>query len=530
MSVLYTPECQAVLSICRKHALPKNGKIFLGWHQGGLPALQRTDLALLFIMELHGYTPMMVVCDGVLDVCTGLHNDSFKSDTIFADQKKKYCDFCRETSLATLKACGIPYVLLSSLLRNIDVEKIRQNVGSDLKQIQHMRLKDADLGIALQDALLHFYNGMTEESYDPEMVRKFATATYCNYIAAKEALARYHPYRILIVHCAYSDHKPPFDVFIANNVPVVTYAANFLKDSIQVNTINTYGQNSNRKICDSQWKQICQEPISDKERELFQNFFDVRYRQRGHADRQRVSSSTIVSKEELADALSLDKRKKTFLMPLHMNFDISSAMSNGFFSSYNELALSTVRELCSLDEAQWLLKVHPAPKGLEEASSTQEIILREFPHLPEHIRLIPADVPYSPLSFFDLCDGAVDSSGTSGIEMAALGKNVLQSCKGFYWGRGFTLDPQNFDEFKAMLHNLPHMSQPSADQTEAARRYLMTYFYRMSLSLPNYRHSTFDFDSADGFIEYIPGRNETIQYIMDSVEKCQMALRPWSSF
>lgn len=512
-------ELRSILKICRKHSLPRNGKNVLCWHQGGFFALQKVETLLSFMLELHGYTPLMVVCDGVLQACTVRGDEDLPPH-----RWKERCPLCIRKSLQLLELFGIPHVFLSSLLQNVDfgrLEKIMQSGQFFPKTF----FRDANLDIALSDSLVRFYKGQGTEFFEESIVKKFVFSTYCNYFAAKNALKLYTPHRAIVVHCAYSDHQPPYDVFTNHNVPVVNYSETYLPDRLLFNTISGDQRRFMRTMTDRQWKEIAAKPLCEEENRLFTTLWEDRYKKRQHVD---SVSQPVVSRDDLAQALSLDSSKKTFLFPLHIDWDVSSEMSQGFFKNYNELILTTVQEMCAIQNAQWLIKIHPCEERYNTVNSAGNLIRREFPDLPNHVRLIPGDTPFSPFAFFNFCDGVVGTQATSIVEMAALGKICLMACKGFYYHRGFTLDPESVSEYKDLLHQLPELPPPGETQVTLAKHYLIAYFYRMALLLPNYRHLVMDFCSPSGFIEYIPGKNSVVKLLMDSIENCEAAMRPLS--
>lgn len=512
-------ELRSVLNICRKHALPRNGKRVLAWHQGGYFALQKVDTLLSFMLELHGYTPLMVVCDGVLQACTVRGDEDLPPH-----RWKERCPLCIRKSLQLLELFGIPHVFLSSLLQNVDFGRVEQMVQSDNPFPKNF-LRDADLDIALSDSLVRFYKGLGTDFFEESIIKKFTFSTYCNYFAAKNALKLYKPDRAVIVHCAYSDHHPPYDVFTNHNVPVVTSSSTYLPESLVVNTIGGDERRGKRGMTDRQWNEIAAKPLCEDEKRLFTTLWEDRYKKRQHVD---SVSQPVVSRDELAQALFLDSSKKTFLFPLHIDWDVSSEMSLGVFKSYEDLVLTTVQEMCAAANAQWLIKVHPCEEIYNTVNSAGNIIRRKFPNLPNHVRLIPGDAPFSPFAFFNFCDGLVGTQATSIVEMAALGKICLMASKGFYYHRGFTLDPDTVDEYVKLLHQLPELPPPGEAQITAAKHFLIAYFYRMSIRLPNYRHSDMDFCSSSGFTDYIPGKNSIVKLLVDSIENCEAAMRPLS--
>ena len=62
----------------------------------------------------------------------------------------------------------------------------------------------------------------------------------------------------------------------------------------------------------------------------------------------------------------------------------------------------------------------------------------------------------------NFADVGITVRGTSGLEMAALGKKVITCGKNRYENRGFTIDPKNKSEYEKILLNLPKIKKLNA--------------------------------------------------------------------
>jgi hypothetical protein len=75
-----------------------------------------------------------------------------------------------------------------------------------------------------------------------------------------------------------------------------------------------------------------------------------------------------------------------------------------------------------------------------------------------------------------LADFGVTVRGTSGLEMAALGKTVITAGTGRYEGNGFTRDPKSAEEYLALLRQLPDIPPGHGRENELAQRYAHAIF------------------------------------------------------
>jgi hypothetical protein len=66
--------------------------------------------------------------------------------------------------------------------------------------------------------------------------------------------------------------------------------------------------------------------------------------------------------------------------------------------------------------------------------------------------------------------------GTSGLEMAALGKTVITAGTGRYEGNGFTVDPVDRFSYLNILARLPDAPSPNPEQIQLAKRYAFAIF------------------------------------------------------
>jgi hypothetical protein len=96
--------------------------------------------------------------------------------------------------------------------------------------------------------------------------------------------------------------------------------------------------------------------------------------------------------------------------------------------------------------------------------------------LPSHVRLVSADTPINPYVWFQLADFGITVRGTSGLEMAALGKTVITAGTGRYEGNGFTVDPATVEEYVSILESLPNVPEPTEEQIQLAQRYAHAIF------------------------------------------------------
>ena len=146
----------------------------------------------------------------------------------------------------------------------------------------------------------------------------------------------------------------------------------------------------------------------------------------------------------------------------------------------------TVRLLGERKDVQLVVRVHPG-EALGTGLPSAEIVSDTLPELPSHVRVVPPDSPFNTYDVIDLADFGLVYTTTAGLEMAMAGVPVVVAGRTHYRGRGFTYDPQSWDDYSTAIEALVgrgrHASLP-ADQVELAWRYAYRFFFDYPFPFP----------------------------------------------
>ncbi len=147
----------------------------------------------------------------------------------------------------------------------------------------------------------------------------------------------------------------------------------------------------------------------------------------------------------------------------HILHDTLYFFGKEFYNSYSHWLVSTIKIASKNTKVNWYIKIHPSnlyrgefKKGF---SKEEDIIRQEIKHIPNHIKFIYPDTKINPLAWMNFADVGITVRGTSGLEMAVLGKKVITCGKNRYENKGFTIDPKNKNQYEKMLLNLPRIKK-----------------------------------------------------------------------
>lgn len=211
--------------------------------------------------------------------------------------------------------------------------------------------------------------------------------------------------------------------------------------------------------------------------EVDKNFSD-RYGDKWLRSKRNHSNTKIVSREEGRALLGVSGERKVVVVFSHILYDAMFHYGDELFQDYATWLIETVKVAIENPKVDWYIKLHPSNLWRGEFQTMlggkyeeEKIIYRHIGALPLHVHLIYADTLINPFGWYQIADYGVSVRGTSGLEMACLGKPVITAGTGRYEGKGFTVDPGSIEEYRSILLSLPALPTLTAEQTELAMRY-----------------------------------------------------------
>ena len=267
-------------------------------------------------------------------------------------------------------------------------------------------------------------------------------------------------------------------------------------------------------LAKSTWDSIKSLPRFDTiQYELFENF-ENRYGNKWHRSKRNQANSKIVDVALARADLGIPDARKVVVVYSHVLYDTLFFFGADLFKDYATWLIETVREAILNDKLEWFIKVHPSNVWrreigymFSEISEEERLIEENFGELPSHVHIVPADSSISPLTWMQLANFGITVRGTSGLEMAALGKTVITAGSGRYEGRGFTHDPQSKELYRELIQSMPNIEVISPEKTELACRYAHGLFvlkpFTISTLKPKIRSGVREVVASDDLI-YVP--------------------------
>ncbi len=241
-----------------------------------------------------------------------------------------------------------------------------------------------------------------------------------------------------------------------------------------------------RQNTDELWRTRSGRKLNDPQRERISAFEEARSGGRTYGKGTRAWQDTPAEgSAKQRKALGLDARP-VVLLATNVLGDSLTLGRNVFAPSMAEWIERTIQYFVARPNVQLLVRVHPGERLIAGPSMVQ-VVERAAPGAPEHIHVIGPRETTNTYDLVGLASLGLAYTTTLGLEMAMRGLPVIVAGSTHFRGRGFTFDPNNWDEYYHLLDLLleePALHRLSKEQVEAAWNYAYSFFFEYPFDFP----------------------------------------------
>jgi hypothetical protein len=280
------------------------------------------------------------------------------------------------------------------------------------------------------------------------------------------------------------------------DIPAVTYEFGEQRDRIWL------ARNSEVMLQDTGdlWRAFQDRPLNEAEMEKIRTLFASRQSANLWANFSRQwQGQPIQGSEKTRQALNLDQRPIA-LLAANVIGDSLTLGRQVFSQSMTEWLERTLAYFKERPDVQLVVRIHPGErytKGPSVANIVRKVFSADAacpkdtpcppdalcPPLPEHVHLVEAADPTNTYDIAGIADLGLVYTTTTGMEMAMLGLRVIAAGQTHYRGKGFTLDPETWDEYFAMIDQALAHREGRTLSPEAGKR-AWSYAYRFFFNYP----------------------------------------------
>jgi hypothetical protein len=322
------------------------------------------------------------------------------------------------------------------------------------------------------------------EDFDPES-SLYRLRMERNRDAALKALSllqRELPEVVLIPNGLVTELGVFYQVARFSNLMTVTYEFNDQREQIWL----SQNEIVMRQNMDSLWAARSNCMLTEAQREEIAALEDARTKARKYGKGTRFWQDVAsVGGEELRQALGLDSRP-IVLLATNVLGDSLTLGRHIFASSMAEWIEKTVQFFVRRPDVQLVVRVHPGER-LMKGPSISDVIERAAPGLPENIHVISPMEKVNTYDIMEIAGLGLAYTTTVGMEMAMRGEPVIVAGNTHYRGRGFTYEPNSWEDYYALLTKIlsdPPGNRLSQQQVETAWNFAYRFFFEFPLPFP----------------------------------------------
>ena len=264
------------------------------------------------------------------------------------------------------------------------------------------------------------------------------------------------------------------------NIPAVTFEFNDQREQIWLAQNTSIMQQDTDYLVEAR----CHLPMTD---EMYERLADLENARRGARvwgkSKRLWQYVSAQGAEQTRKALGLDERP-IVLLAANVLGDSLTLGRNIFAESMSEWITRTVQYFASRPDVQLVVRVHPGEKIVPQAKSMGTVVREALPELSSHIHVIGALDNVNTYDLIEIADLGLAYTTTVGVETAMNGIPVISCGDTHYRGRGFTMDPNSWEEYFAALEKVL-ADLPAHRLTEAQIAKAWNYAYRFFFEYPH---------------------------------------------
>ncbi len=234
------------------------------------------------------------------------------------------------------------------------------------------------------------------------------------------------------------------------------------------------------------WNSLGNQPLPEKAKQALTALFGARKNANlwGNFARQ-WQQNPVKGGASVRESLKLNERPLA-LLATNVLGDSLTLGRQRITQTMAEMIVKTIGYFVHHPEVQLVVRVHPGELKTH-GTSMIDVINQAYPDLPENIHIIRPEDKTNTYDLMEIADFGLVYTTTVGMEMAMSGLPVIVTGKTHYAGKGFTLDPQTWQEYEQMLDQVsqnPSSARLTTDQVEKAWLYAYLFFFEFSLPFP----------------------------------------------
>lgn len=417
------------------------------------------------------------ICDKVLPACSSRTILNYPGKVVTDHGSARLCDSCFFHARRLLESFRLSFHTFSEFVEADNLRQAREIAeGLTIDECFEYTYCGLALGPIVYSSILRFLLRETLADDYPtlSLCRDYLVAAIVMADISRRVVEQFHPDLIITSHGIYVNWGVITEYAKQRGIPVAVWGRGYRKGTLIISHGTTYHEDMLNEPLEL-WEN---RDLSSEEESVLDEY--LRSRRTGSQDYISYHPNPEEDPVRVRQMLGLDREKKIVGLFPNLVWDARVVFHHTAFPGIMPWIHETIEYFLKRPDLQLVIRVHPAEtKGFwETQQKLGDEIVRWYPNLPHHIKVIPAQSEISTYTLGDLIDAALVYTSKIGLELAVQGVPVIVAGEAFYRGKGFTYDPDTKQQYFALLDNLPTLQRNRPESIERAKRYAYHYFFR----------------------------------------------------
>ena len=197
--------------------------------------------------------------------------------------------------------------------------------------------------------------------------------------------------------------------------------------------------------------------------------------------------------QAIKDQLGLDDRPIA-LLASNVIGDSLTLQRATFTGTMTEWLRRTIKYFIDRSDVQFVLRTHPG-ELVAKGPSVVDLVEAEFPELPENVHLVRPNDPVNTYDLISIAEIGLAYTTTVGMEIAMHGVPVIVVGNTHYREKGFTHDPNSWEEYFQVLDqefSTKDKQGISKEEVDLAWKYAYHFFFSYPFQYPWHMRGFFE--------------------------------------
>ncbi|SNR66613.1 Capsule polysaccharide biosynthesis protein [Humidesulfovibrio mexicanus] len=471
-------------------------------------------------LTLRGCRVSLLLCDGVLDACMACQREWYSASfSTSRPLSRGSCRACLAPALASYQGLGLSVLRYGEFLKTKDIIRARDLArDTPLGDIASLHVNGVAVGEhALAGTLRFFARGdLNGEPGGEPVLRQFLQSALTTSAAMERLLVRERIDAAVFNHGIYVPQGIVGEALRAHGVPQVNWTATYRRQTFVFSHGDTYHRTM---LTDppSQWRNM---PWTETRQRRLLDYLESRRHGTGDwiwfFDRPNFAAAEALRQLGANPALPCDGLLTSVVWDAVLHYESNA------FPNMLEWIVATVHHYAEHPDRQLVIRVHPAEiRGTLPSRQRVDVELaqRHGP-LPQNVILVPPEHPVSTYALLEQCRRILIYNTKMGVELSAMGKQVVVAGEAWIRGKGFSIDVDSPKSYaKALLDDAVDAPLDEA-RLLLARKYAYHFFFERMVELPMLRPTGGDPQfrlDIDSVRRLAPGQNANLDLVCQGI-------------